>query len=90
MAVSRNWGSFKRGLGLISTGLGMIQGRFRAEPYANYMAVSVTWGLQLLGRRMNKDSTNHICVQVGALMIVGCATKGSALCGRSILSPTGG
>ena len=41
MAFSINWGPFKTALGL---SLGLIYGRFRADPYENYMAVSVNCG----------------------------------------------
>ena len=37
MAVSINWG----GLRLLQGGLGLMSGRFRADTYKNYMAVSI-------------------------------------------------
>ena len=44
MAVSINWGgSLKEGLGLLKKGLGLISGKFRADPCKNYMAVSISW-----------------------------------------------
>ena len=41
MAVSINWGSFKRDLGLPSRGLGLIQGR--AHPCKNFMVVIMNY-----------------------------------------------
>ena len=43
MAVPVNWGSFSRGLGLLSRGLGLRKGRFRVDPDKTYTAVSANW-----------------------------------------------
>ena len=44
VAVSRNRGSFKGGLGLPERVLGLIYGRFRVDLDKNHMAISVSWG----------------------------------------------
>ena len=44
MAVSLNLGSFKRGLGLLETALGLVEGRYGVDPHENDMSVSINSG----------------------------------------------
>ena len=55
MAVSINWGSFKRCLGLFVKGLGFIQGRFRIDPCKKYMTASITYGVLFVSFLLSKS-----------------------------------
>ena len=49
MAVSiQIGGSLERGLGLLPSSLGLVEGRFRAVSFKSYMAVSINWGILFL------------------------------------------